>query len=242
MATGKTSCALANPPPRPEQRRQDAFAFPAEIAYGCPPMNTASVAPVAASGLPPGNAPASIGFKEWSVVCDALGSGRQSIILRKGGIAEGRDGFRFKHERFVLFPTQYHQQYEKVRSEERHGQAAQAGSPQETVAIHYLVTLDFACWVDRWETLMVLKPFHIWRDDVVRERFEYEDQRGLQCAFARVYLADRPWTFPNRPAYGGCRSWVMLPSSTVDLGWSPVLNENEHNRRKQEVRRILGTE
>ena len=205
-------------------------------------MNTASVAPVAAVGLSAGSAPASIGFKEWSVVCEALGSGRQSIILRKGGIAEGRDGFRFKHERFVLFPTQYHQQHDKVRPEERPGPAAQTGAPPETVAIHHLVTLDFACWVDRWEVLAALRPLHIWRDDVVRERFEYEDRGGLQCAFGRVYRADRPWTFPDRPAYGGCRSWVTLPSPPADLGWSPVLSESEHNRRQQEVRRILGVE
>ena len=32
----------------------------------------------------------SIGFKEWAIVCEALGRGRQSVILRKGGIAEGR--------------------------------------------------------------------------------------------------------------------------------------------------------
>jgi len=35
----------------------------------------------------------SVGFKEWSLVCDAFGRGEQSIILRKGGIAEGREGF-----------------------------------------------------------------------------------------------------------------------------------------------------
>jgi hypothetical protein len=32
----------------------------------------------------------SVGFKEWAIVGEALGRGRQSIILRKGGIAEGR--------------------------------------------------------------------------------------------------------------------------------------------------------
>jgi hypothetical protein len=39
-------------------------------------------------------------FKEWAVVCEALGSGRQSVILRKGGIAEGREGFAFLHREF----------------------------------------------------------------------------------------------------------------------------------------------
>jgi hypothetical protein len=42
----------------------------------------------------------SIGFKEWAIVCQALGRGWQSIILRKGGIAEGRDGFSFQHGEF----------------------------------------------------------------------------------------------------------------------------------------------
>jgi hypothetical protein len=32
----------------------------------------------------------SVGFKEWAIVGEALGRGGQSIILRKGGIAEGR--------------------------------------------------------------------------------------------------------------------------------------------------------
>ena len=57
----------------------------------------------------------SIGFKEWSLVCNALGHGTQSVILRKGGIAEGREGFSFRHREFFLFPTFFHEQIAKVR-------------------------------------------------------------------------------------------------------------------------------
>jgi hypothetical protein len=56
-----------------------------------------------------------IGFKEWQVVCDALADGTQSIILRKGGIHEGRQGFSFAHDSFFLFPTRFHAQAEHVR-------------------------------------------------------------------------------------------------------------------------------
>ena len=45
---------------------------------------------------------------------DALGRGEQIVILRKGGIAEGRGGFRAEHDRFWLFPTRFHQQSEGV--------------------------------------------------------------------------------------------------------------------------------
>ena len=57
----------------------------------------------------------SIGFKEWAVVCDALGRGEQTILLRKGGIAEGRNGFGFHHAEFFLIPTFFHEQVVKVR-------------------------------------------------------------------------------------------------------------------------------
>ncbi len=57
----------------------------------------------------------SVGFKEWALVCEALGRGEQTVILRKGGIAEGREGFSFKHREFFLFPTFFHEQVGKVR-------------------------------------------------------------------------------------------------------------------------------
>jgi len=54
-----------------------------------------------------------IAFKEWDVVCNAIGAGRQTVILRKGGIHEGREGFAWEHEEFVLFPTRFHAQQQK---------------------------------------------------------------------------------------------------------------------------------
>src|SRR5260370_26406400 len=46
-------------------------------------------------------------FKEWAMVCDSIARGETSLIFRKGGIAEGRDGFQFKHQNFFLFPTYF---------------------------------------------------------------------------------------------------------------------------------------
>src|SRR5688572_9849490 len=51
----------------------------------------------------------SIALKEWAAVCLALAEGRQSLLVRKGGIAEGAGGFRMEHDEFWLYPTQFHQ-------------------------------------------------------------------------------------------------------------------------------------
>ncbi len=48
-------------------------------------------------------------LKEWAAVCQALAVGRQTILLRKGGIAEGPGGFRAEHDAFWLLPTYFHE-------------------------------------------------------------------------------------------------------------------------------------
>src|SRR5438105_870543 len=56
-------------------------------------------------------------FKEWAGVCDALMTGRQTIILRKGGILEGHGGFAPEHSFFWLYPTHVHQAEQGLRLE-----------------------------------------------------------------------------------------------------------------------------
>jgi hypothetical protein len=176
----------------------------------------------------------SIGFKEWAVVCEALGRGRQSIILRKGGIAEGREGFSFKHKKFFLFPTWFHEQPQRVREgfplpDENNG----------TIEIKYAVQIDTVCTVTSFQTAQALEPLHILQPDVVRERFEYDDAPGLQVALVRVFRLEPTWSFPNEPRYGGCRSWVKLPNP-ADLKLEPVLTGDEHARRRQEFLAVPG--
>jgi hypothetical protein len=172
----------------------------------------------------------SVGFKEWALVCDALGRGQQSIILRKGGIAEGRDGFAFKHREFFLFPTFFHEQVEKVR-----GAAAQVPAQREgEIEIKFFARLEQSFVVTDWETAAALEPFHILRHEVVRERFEYDEAPGVHVAFVRVYRLAEPWVFTDAPRYGGCRSWVALPEP-AETPMTPVLSDDEHARKLAEL-------
>ena len=66
--------------------------------------------------VPPA-APSAPAFKEWEAIVDALGQGAQIIILRKGGISEGRVGFQARHPKFWLFPTRFHQQWDNRKPE-----------------------------------------------------------------------------------------------------------------------------
>jgi hypothetical protein len=166
----------------------------------------------------------SIGFKEWSVVCDALGRGEQSIILRKGGIAGGRGGFSFRHREFFLFPTFFHEQIGKVtaRGDARPPDDVRQGE----IALSFYSKVERTLRIASLEMAEALAPLHILRPEVVRERFGYKGE-GLKVAFLRVFRLERPWTLANEPRYGGCRSWVQLPEAP-DLGTHPVLDDTTH--------------
>jgi hypothetical protein len=177
----------------------------------------------------------SVGFKEWALVCEALGRGRQSIILRKGGIAEGRNGFSFKHREFFLFPTWFHEQREKVRSEPDWPFIGRMPMPHDAIIrIDYAARLESSRTITSWNTAEALAPLHILQPAVVRERFEYDEAPGLHVAFVRVFRLNPVWPFPNEKKYGGCRSWVKLPDSPSDLRLEPVLSDAKHSQRRKE--------
>ena len=48
-------------------------------------------------------------LKEWAVLVDAMKRGEIVAMVRKGGIREQRAGFSVRHDRFLLYPTFFHE-------------------------------------------------------------------------------------------------------------------------------------
>ncbi|BCU76063.1 DUF1802 family protein [Luteolibacter sp. LG18] len=155
-----------------------------------------------------------IGFKEWQVVCDALASGRQTVILRKGGIHEGRAGFSFAHESFFLFPTRFHAQGNHVT--EGAAEPMPEWQPGDTVRITHHAKALWARTLTDWNQVDALTPYHIYAPELVRERFDWEGKGmtsgSIHVALLQVSQLAEPWEFPYAGKYGGCRSWVNLPA------------------------------
>lgn len=180
----------------------------------------------------------SVGFKEWALVCEALGRGEQTIILRKGGIAEGREGFSFKHREFFLFPTFFHEQVEKIRGAERELPMRREGE----IEIRFFTKVALRATIKSWEAAEALQPLHILQPDVVRERFAYDDAPGIHVAFLRVLRLRESWRFPDARQFGGCRSWVQLPHVPRDIALEPVLAESQWTARLADFRAIVRRE
>ena len=176
----------------------------------------------------------SIGFKEWSLVCDALGRGEQSIILRKGGIAEGCEKFSFQHREFFLFPTFFHEQATKVR-------IASASPPEsrDIITIRWYAKAENALKIDSLGIAEALSPLHILMPEVVRERFGYKDE-GLHVAFLRVFELSPSWILQNERRFAGCRSWVDLPLPP-EMKMRPVVDDGAHQRIRADFDRLTGS-
>jgi hypothetical protein len=185
---------------------------------------------------PPQPLPA-CGFKEWSMVCDALGAGAQSIILRKGGIHEGRSGFCWKHDAFFLFPTHFHEQSTQFPWPEGTPPAAADDSKPHTLT--HFATVEWKAQLTGWPAVESLAPFHYWTEQTIRERFDYTEQAGISMALVRVWQLAQPWSFPHEAKYGGCRSWLALPEIPRDAVLTPVLNDARHAAVSAAVRAAL---
>jgi hypothetical protein len=182
-----------------------------------------------------------VGYKEWSLICAALGSGRQSLLLRKGGIAEGRAGFAFQHRRFFLLPTLFHQQESQVRELPR---VNQIRDEQGSWVVEYEAEV-VGTWILRdWSIVQSLQPFHIWKEEVVRRRFEDQAERLIHAALVRVRRLARPHVWPESKELKGCRSWVTQAEACHDDDEalaSPVLSEETFSELRSELEQIVST-
>ena len=182
-------------------------------------------------------------FKEWSLVCDALLDGRQSLILRKGGIHEGRGGFRFEHHAFWLFPTFFHAQAEGFEApDEARAGVRTAPQQRDEVVIGGWCEVEWIDEITEWPVVERLRPFHGWTDETLQQRFAWGEEEALHAAFVRVHRLPQPWCLPFEKRYGGCRSWVPLPPvpEVLWLGAEPVLADGAHAWRAAEIEAALG--
>ena len=183
-----------------------------------------------------------LALKEWAVAVKSLGTGKQVIILRKGGIHREDRDFRLVHPQFLLYPTYEHQKAELIKPE-AHAALEETRRDADTDGqIHF----KYFCHVtDRFElrdeeALDSISASHIWSEEYARKRLHWRPSQPLTVALLRVYELQQPQTLPVMAEYSGCKSWVEL-GRDVSLGlMQPVLSDTVYESMADEVRSTLG--
>lgn len=170
-----------------------------------------------------------VALKEWGAVAVALLDGRQTVLLRKGGIHERR--FTVDRDRFLLFPTVAHSHAERVRPEHRDVLDAGAQEVDDDAG-----TFRVRCGVDLVDVVEVARPdglgaiadLHIWTADSVRsDRLEFRPKLPLQVLVVRAVELPDAIDLARLADYGGCRSWVDLP-----LDWDGTTGREVHDHAR----------
>lgn len=176
-------------------------------------------------------------LKEWASVVEALSSGRQILLLRKGGLAEARrGGFALRHRQFLLFPTFEHQHRQWLKP-----QVVVKEPNSGLVRISVLAEVsDFVENPSR-EGLRQLFEEHVWNEDFITMRSAYRPDLPLQLLVVRVARLATVWEIPDRPSYSGCKSWVYL-SDDIEVGnTTPVLSDIEFEQRRRKILESIRT-
>jgi hypothetical protein len=176
-------------------------------------------------------------LKEWAAIEQVLAAGRSSLLLRKGGLWERREGFEMEHREFWIFPTLYHQNPHELKPELSWAlESARAAQPEgDRVRLeHYAVVAD-AFRLERLETLTELADLHALTPSTIESRFHYRDRPYLHLLLLRVHRVPTPHVIPNTLGYEGCVSWVELDEALDTAGAKPVLDDPVYEAARDEI-------
>jgi hypothetical protein len=184
-----------------------------------------------------------LGFalKEWAVICRLLAEGRQTILLRKGGIAEANGAFRVEHDRFWLYPTYLHQQRDGIRPEllALLEETKAARPPVGIVRLTHFAVARRAYPADTLDALLRLQDLHGLSEETVRSRFDYR-RPGLFVLPVHVYRAAASHEILETDEYAGCKSWVELATQLPTDGARPVFDDSEFSAVLERLELTLG--
>jgi hypothetical protein len=175
-----------------------------------------------------------VGLKEWAVVCRAMGSGRQMILLRKGGVSESIGGFEIEHREFLFYPTYVHQQRDMLKAEAQAGLVSAAVEP-EHVGVSVAGQITDIVQMPSRAVMDSLDGEHIWASPLIDMRFNYRPKNPLYLLLVRAYRLGAAVTIENRPEYAGCKSWVPLDEAISTGNAVPVLDDADYARRRQGI-------
>ncbi len=164
-------------------------------------------------------------LKEWAVVCRALEEGRQTVLLRKGGILEFREGFEVKHDRFMLFPTYEHQSKENLQPDYA-GRLDAVLKEQPADGVNVLTSYAEAKLVREISDASVLKKlekYHVWNESYVNARMAYNPKKPMSVILVRIYNIDKSLAVESRPEWAGCKSWI--PVGLQAAAGSPAVDD-----------------
>jgi len=184
--------------------------------------------------------PTATACKEWAVVVEALRTGAQHVLFRKGGIREVAGRFELEAQQFWLYPTYEHQQPSHVKPAWQSRLAAtQHTIDPRHVVIDLYATVEAAIPATTLADALALDAHHLWTPAFVTQRFQWKPEEPCWVLLLRTFRRATPARIAVTPAYGGCRSWVQLAQPMTTDQLQPVIEDAAFQRVVRDVQAAL---
>ncbi len=177
-------------------------------------------------------------LKEWATVVKALEQGKQTVILRKGGILETASGFNIETKKFFLFPTWEHQEIKYVKPE-FHNFLNEVLEKKPGVGFNKISSYAEVLYekdIGSSKTIEELLSFHIWSDSYIEERRNWMPEKPMKAVFLKTVKIPE-FNLALKPEFSGCKSWIEL-NSIFEEG-ETALKDNEIDEKLEEFKEIV---
>lgn len=172
-----------------------------------------------------------------------MARGEIVAMIRKGGIREQRAGFSVRHDRFLLYPTFFHEKVNELAP--RYGasalDASHARKPDAgTIRIECVADVVGVWQITELDALRAIEGEHGMAWSAVESRFHYKNRPGVQVIAVRVSKLAEPVVVPETRRYLGCVSWVELDDDVDVSNVTPVLDDASLVTRIARLKNALG--
>lgn len=177
-------------------------------------------------------------LKEWAVTVEALLAGDTLMLIRKGGIRDAQGQFTIQARRVLLFPTYEHQRSDLLKPAFNPVPVGPGAASPVTLTgwaeITHVVALESPAALER------LYPWHMWNQAFIEQRLQWQPQRPLFVLLLRSHQLPQPVQIPQRPEYGGCRSWISLAEPVDIVASQPVVQTDAYNAQTAKILEVVG--
>lgn len=182
------------------------------------------------------------GVKEWAVVVEAIRSGTQCYLLKKGGLTEpDHPEFESPGGMFGLIPIWDKQSSMHLRAEScrTFSEFVSGDDSSDTFSISTVVDITEQVVLSNPIRAHRLWDCHVWRADYLTERINTRPEVPLHLLFVRAYQLPSPIQVKRADSFGETKHWVSLEQDASLNQAQVVLKDPEYKRETRIVREKL---
>lgn len=180
-------------------------------------------------------------FKEWAIVCEALEEGKQTIVLRKGGVKEENGALVPEHGEFFLYPTYGPQVTDGIKADWRPRLHKLNKDAKDTKHVHFRLyaIVESVHKVTDWEVAKGFVPFTILSDQEAEREFNEGDWKGFYVFLLRVQSLAVPMEMLRKGSHDKDPIWAPLGTSLFTVGAFPVIPDGAWPYTRDKIHKML---